>query len=73
MSLSLSSNISSSISGTSSDGLNFDGEGGSLKDFIFGISGRTLFSVSRIIFSHFVTGRVSSAPKILPGFKGTIS
>ena len=73
MSLSLSSNISSSISGMSSGGLNFDGEGGSLKDFIFSAVGRTLFSVSRIMLSHLGTGRVSSAPKILPVFKGTIS
>jgi hypothetical protein len=35
ISLSFYSRIYSSISGASSDGLNFDGDGGSLKGFIF--------------------------------------
>ena len=73
ISLSLSSRISSSISGASSDGLNFDGDGGSLKDFIFEGFDWTLFRASRIKFSHFGTGRVSTATKMLLVFKGTIS
>ena len=72
-SLSLSCRISSSKFGMSSNGLNFDGDGGSLKHLILVVVGLTLFNVSRMISSHLATGRLSSAPNIFPAFNGTIS
>ena len=73
LSISLSSTTSSSIFGMSLDGLNLDGDGGSLKHLKLVFTGWILLRVLRMMFSHIGIGRVSSEPKILPAFKGMIS
>lgn len=74
-SLSLSDSLSNpcSMERTTSDGLNLDGERGSLWHLNPDLSEQFLFKVSRMMCSHTATGRLSSAPNIFPALSGTIS